>query len=172
MTSADGEAAGGEAASERAMETLRHVAGRQVVSRHSAERLGAVTHLLVDLEGRRIAAVVVGRRRKARLVDWTDVSGFGPDAVIVHDEGALHTPEDDRERAAAGGDLELVRKRVLTERGDEVGAIDDVRFDPATGMVDAIFVGDREIPATAVVGAGTYAVVVDASRDAGGWWAQ
>lgn len=153
------------------METVRRVSGRQVVSRQSAERLGKVTHLLVDTEGRQVTAVVVGRRKKARVVDWAKLSGFGPDAVVVNDEGAFRDPESDRERAAAAGKLDLVRRRVLTERGYEVGTIDDVAFDPATGMVDAIFIGDREIPATALVGAGTYAVVVDASRHAGGWWA-
>jgi len=30
--------------------------------------------------------VVVGKRRKARLIDWQDLSGFGPDAIMVADE--------------------------------------------------------------------------------------
>lgn len=158
-------------AEERAVETLRKVAGRQVVSRDTAERLGTVAHLLVDTEGRRVTAVVIGKRRKAQLVDWAALSGFGPDAVIVGGDGSLRAPDDDRERAAGAGKLEMVKKRVLTERGNEIGTVDDATFDPATGMLGAILVGNREIPATAIVGNGTYAVVVDASRDSKGWWA-
>ena len=73
-------------------ESFRRSAGRKVLSRSSAKELGAVSHLLVDAQQRRIAAVVVGRGKKAQLVDWARLSGFGPDAVMVVDEGALRPP--------------------------------------------------------------------------------
>lgn len=151
-------------------ETFRAVSGRQVVSRHSAERLGEVSHLLIDADSPRVAAVVIGRGKKARLVDWSQVRGVGPDAVVVHDEGALHPAWSDREQAAAAGKLELVGKRVLTERGTEVGAVADVTFDPETGTVVSLSIDGREIPGAAVVGTGSYAVVVDASHNLGAWW--
>jgi hypothetical protein len=75
--------------------------------------LGPVSHLLVDARQRRIAAVVIGRGKKAQLIEWAHLSGFGPDAVMVLDEGALRPPSDDRERAAAEGKLELLGKRAL-----------------------------------------------------------
>ena len=128
-------------------DSFRHAAGRKVISRASARALGVVDHLLVDAEQRRIAAVIVGRGNKAQLVDWADLSGFGPDAVMVGDEGALRPPLDDRERAAADGKLGLVGKRVLTERGNELGTLDDVTFDPETGFVEMLRIGDRDIPA-------------------------
>jgi len=64
--------------------------GRKMVSRASAEELGELAHIVVDVEHRRIAYLTAGKRRKALLVDWENVSGFGPDAVIVTDESALH----------------------------------------------------------------------------------
>jgi uncharacterized protein YrrD len=97
-------------------------AGRKVLSPSSAQELGAVSHLLVDAQQRRIADVVIGRGKKAQLVDWAQLSGFGSDAVMVADKGALRPPADDRERAAAEGKLELVGKRALSERGSELGA--------------------------------------------------
>jgi len=69
-------------------ESFRGSVGRKVVSRSSAKELGSVSHLLVDARQRRIAAVVIGRGKKAQLVDWEKLSGFGPDAVMVVDEGA------------------------------------------------------------------------------------
>lgn len=147
-------------------DSFRRAAGRKVISRASARVLGAVDHLLVDAERRRIAAVVVGRGRKARLVDWAALSGFGPDAVMVADEGALRPVADDRERAAADGRLGLVGKRVLTERGNELGTLGDVTFDPKTGVLDMLRIADREIPAGSLLGSGRYAVVLDADHEA------
>lgn len=136
-----------------------------MISRATARELGSVNHLLVDAERRRVAAVIVGRGKRAHLVDWGQLSGFGPDAVMVSEERALRAPLDDRERAAADGKLELVGRRALTERGNELGTVDDVTFDPVTGVVEMLLIGDREIPAGSLLGSGPYAVVLDASQE-------
>jgi len=146
-------------------ESLRSATGRKVISRADASDLGVVGHLLVDAAGRRIAAIVIGRGKKARLIDWPQVSGFGPDAVMVTDDGAVRAPIDDRERAAAA--VEMVGRRLLTEHGTELGILDDVTFDAATGTLEMLRTGDREIPAGSLLGNGPYAVVVDAGQDAG-----
>jgi uncharacterized protein YrrD len=146
-------------------DSFRRAVGRKVLSRASAEDLGAVTHLLVDAQRRQIAAVIIGRGKKAQLVEWAQLSGFGPDAVMVTDEGALRPPADDREEAAADGKLELVGKRALTETGNELGTIDDVTFDPDTGALETLRIKDRGIPASALLGSGSYAVVVDANQE-------
>jgi sporulation protein YlmC with PRC-barrel domain len=146
-------------------ESFRGATGRKVISRASAGDLGIVSHFLVDVGQRRIAALVVGRGRKARLIDWAQVSGFGPDAVMVSDEGSLRAAAGDREQAAADGKLDMLGKRTLTETGNEVGTISDVTFDPATGAVEMLQIGDRQIPADSMLGSGTYAVVVDASQE-------
>lgn len=146
-------------------DSFRRSTGRKVISRASARDLGGVNHLLVDADQRRIAAVVVGKGRKAQLVDWEELSGFGPDAVMVRDEGALRSPLDDRERAATEGTLELVGKRALTERGNQLGVVDDVTFDPKSGAVETLRIGDREVPAGSLLGSGPYAVVLDAGQE-------
>jgi len=146
-------------------ETFRQARGRKVVSRDSAHELGTVNHLLVDVAARQIAAVVVGGGRHAQLVDWAQVSGFGPDAVMVAGDTAPRPPADDHERAAADGKLELVGKRTLTERGNELGPLDDVTFDPATGAIETLQIGDRAVPAASMLGSGRYAVIVDAGQD-------
>jgi sporulation protein YlmC with PRC-barrel domain len=138
--------------------------GRKVISRSSAEELGPLTHLVVDVPGRRVSRLVVGKGRKAQLVDWERVSGFGPDAVILDGDDALRAPAEG-ERGLARGDLDMVGRRALSERGNEVGTIDDVSFDPASGQVLAVVVGGREHPASALLGAGSYAVVLSAAAD-------
>ena len=146
-------------------ESFKGSAGRKVLSRSSAKELGAVSHLLVDALQRRIAAVVIGRGKKAQLVDWEQLSGFGPDAVMVVDEGALRPPADDREWAAAEGRLELVGKRTLSERGNELGELDDVTFDADSGVLEELLIGDRRVPAGSLLGSGSYAAVLDQSEE-------
>ncbi|MEA2973153.1 MAG: hypothetical protein QOG82_1611 [Actinomycetota bacterium] len=141
-------------------DSFRQAAGRKLISRTSAQDLGTVAHLLVDAQRRQIAAVVIGRGKKARLVDWSQISGFGPDAVMVSDEGALRPPADDRERLAADGKLEILGQRALTELGNAMGTVDDVTFDTGTGALVNLRVGDRELPAAAMLGSGSYAVVL------------
>jgi sporulation protein YlmC with PRC-barrel domain len=139
--------------------------GRKLVSRSSAEELGDLTHVVVDVKERRVTSLVMGKGRKAVLVDWDQVSGFGPDAVMVVDESALHAPRDEHESAAADGKLELVGKRVISDMGEGMGEASDVVFDPDSGAVETLVVGERELPASSILGAGSYAVVVRAPAE-------
>jgi len=84
---------------------------------------------------------------------------------MVDDEGALRPPSDDREQAAAAGKLELVGKRALSERGNELGELDDVTFDADTGVLEAFLIGARRVPAGSLLGCGSYAAVLDESQE-------
>ena len=84
---------------------------------------------------------------------------------MVIDEGALRQPSDDRERAAAEGKLELVGKRALSERGNELGKLDDVTFDAETGVLEDLVIGIRRVQARSLLGSGSYAVVLDESQE-------
>jgi sporulation protein YlmC with PRC-barrel domain len=139
--------------------------GRKVVSRTSAEELGKVTHIVVDVARRHVELLVVGKGRNARLVEWNDVSGFGPDAVMVADDSALTAPHDDRGRAAADGQLDLLGKHALSDAGNDVGPVTDVVFDPATGAIETLVLRESEEPATSLLAAGSFAAVVRAPTD-------
>lgn len=139
--------------------------GRKVVSRSSAEELGKLAHVVVDVRQRHVASLVVGKGRKALLVAWENVSGFGPDAVMLADESALYEPRDDDERAAADGKLDLVGKRALSDMGNDLGTVGDVVFDPATGTLETVVFADREEPAASLLGAGSFAVIIRAPAD-------
>lgn len=146
-------------------ETFGQVVGRKVVSRSSAHELGTVSDFLYDGARRSVAALVLGRGRKALIVDWANVTGFGADAVLVSDDSAQREPVDERETQACSGKLGLVGKRALTETGNELGTVDDVVFDSTDGRVLAVVVAGRELPAEALLGAGSYAAVMAADQD-------
>jgi sporulation protein YlmC with PRC-barrel domain len=137
--------------------------GRKVVSRTSAAEVGSLSRLVVDVATRQVTALVVDKGRKARLVEWTALSGFGPDAVMVADDAAVRQPADESEKAAVGGTFELIGKRVLTDLGTELGTVDDVLFDPQTGSLEKLLVGGHQYPASTLLGNGSYAAVLDST---------
>jgi uncharacterized protein YrrD len=146
-------------------ESFRRARGRKVVSRATAEALGELSHLVVDPSRCHVVAVVVTTgKKRGHLVDWEHVSGFGPDAVMVESEATLRPPADDGEQAAVDGTLELVGKRALSEHGNEKGPITDVEFDPDSGDIGSILVGEERLPATDLLGVGSYAAVLASSQ--------
>jgi uncharacterized protein YrrD len=147
---------------------LSEADGRPVLSRESAERLGELMHVVVDVPSRRITALhVAGRRRKAMLVGWGDITGFGPDGIVVEAEGSLRPPGDDHERAVAGGDLDLDGRLVLDDRGDSQGALTDVLFDEGSGEIGAFACGERAIAAERLRAIGPFCVIVRAEPGGG-----
>jgi uncharacterized protein YrrD len=143
-------------------ERFAAASGRPVISRTTAEELGKLAHIVIDVKRRQVASLVMGKGRKALLIAWEQVSGFGPDAVMVADESALQEPRDDREQAAANGKLELLGKLALSDAGNNLGTVTDVVFDPDTGAIESILVDGREEPAASLLGAGSFAVIVRA----------
>ncbi len=142
---------------------LRAALGRPVVARDTAETVGDVQGAVVDVPTRRIVALQVGKGRKARVAEWASISGVGPDAVVVQSESVLRDPAGDRETAFVRGGLPLLGARVLTDRGDEAGSLDDVEFDEGSGQLVALVSGDQRFPAADLHAIGGYAVVVAAT---------
>lgn len=153
-------------------DTFNDARGRKLVSRASAEELGTISDYLLDPGRRSLAALIVGHGRKAQVVDWDQVLGFGPDAVMVSSDAALRDPADEREKMACDGKLALVGRRALTEMGNEVGQVDDVAFSTTDGLIANLVVAEagatREVPASALLGVGSYAAVLSADQDTAG----
>lgn len=141
-------------------EARRH----KVMDTTTAQQVAEVDGFVVDPAAGRITALRLGKSKgPGRVLDWEGVGAFGPDAVTVSGTGAIREPADDDEARAAG--LDLPGRRVLTERGRELGAVADVEFDPATGAVTAVLVGQTTVAGDRLIGLGSYALVV--KEDAG-----
>lgn len=142
---------------------LSEADGRPVIGRDSAETLGTLQRVVVDVPGRRIIALhVAGRRRKALLIDWESIVGFGPDGIVVRGEDPTRPPADDRERAVVSGNLDLDGRLVLSEGGDSLGALGDVIFDEGSGELTSLVAGEREHDADRLRAVGPYCVIVAA----------
>lgn len=135
--------------------------GRKVVSTSTAETVGKIDGFVVDPATRAVMAVELKKTESGDTLLWSDIIGFGADAVTVSDANKIGDapPQVD---ALSGKDHRLLGKRVLCTSGDELGKLGDVEFDPESGQLTTLIVADQGIAAARLVGAGSYAVIVRA----------
>ena len=148
------------------MTSLRSLIGRRVVSGGTAEALDDVDGALVDPSSQRVTHLYVRHGRSDTFVGWDEIDAVGPDAVMLGADTTPHEPENDREKAAASGKLTILGKRVLDDLGFAHGDLGDLEFDAETGAVTSLTVEDAALEAEALVGIGTYAVVIRAPAEA------
>ena len=141
-------------------ELLTAAEGRKVLTRDDAESVGKVKTAVFDGRVQRIVSLhVSGAKRKAELVGWDDVVGFGPDAVVIASADRLREAHDD-ESQAVRRKVNPLGARVIDDLGDQHGIVREVRFDPESGNVEAI-VGDAgEWQPHEVHALGSFALVV------------
>lgn len=132
-----------------------------VMATSTATKVGRVKDLVVDATGGRVVALRIAKSDAGEYVHWEDLSGVGPDAVVVPDLAVLG---EARDRAAELLDkrFRLKGKRILSDRGDEVGTVEDVEFDQETGQLTSFITDDAPVAADRAVGLGGYALVVRA----------
>ncbi|MGH3974817.1 MAG: PRC-barrel domain-containing protein [Pseudonocardiaceae bacterium] len=136
---------------------------RDVVNTATATRVARVDGFVVLPGPARVALLRLGKVGGAgTLLAWDDVQGFGPDAVTIATEAVIRPARDGVEQRAEDNDLEILGKRILTERGMELGAVTDVDFDPESGAVTALITKAETIAGDRLIGVGGYAVVVAA----------
>lgn len=134
--------------------------GRTVLSTGNAETVGTVSGFLVDPVTAQVVAVRLKKTHGAGdTVHWPDLTSFGIDNVTVASADVIG------KATGVAADLdtkkaELVGKRLLTDAGSEVGAVDDIDFDPSSGAVVSLLTSDGPVYADRLIGCGSYAVVV------------
>lgn len=148
-----------------------------ILAKSTARKVGQVLRYSIDAKRGQIVAIHAVHLPLARvaaalhlpsadeklpelLVDWGSVVGFGQDAVIVATEEDLHAPRTEEEERLVRGDFDLERKLALSDRGERLGTVRDIAFDPGTGHVERIVLDtDATLPAT-LVAISPYAVVI------------
>jgi uncharacterized protein YrrD len=135
---------------------LSELRGRRVVSRASAETLGEVNDLLLSPDPWTVSALILGKGRKAQAVDWPQIVGIGPDAVVVSDDDAAGERPDARSP---------IGRLALGELGNAAGAVTDVEFDEASGALISLDTEAAPIEADRLMADGPYALIVAARDD-------
>jgi sporulation protein YlmC with PRC-barrel domain len=135
--------------------------GRQVVSTTTAATVGKIDDFVVDPQRQAVVAVTLKKADAGTTLTWPNITAFGADAVTVTGGDVLTEPTPEI-AALSGKDHHLLGKRVLSTGGDDLGKVDDVEFDPATGTITALLLPSGEVAGGRLVGVGSYAVVVQA----------
>lgn len=134
---------------------------REVVSTSTATRVGRVDGFVIAAAPARVSMLKLAKvEGDGNLLAWEDVQGFGPDAVTIADAALIRPPINEEEERASSKELEVLGARTLTERGNELGEIIDVDFDPETGAVNALITKDGGITGERMIAIGSYAVIV------------
>jgi sporulation protein YlmC with PRC-barrel domain len=133
---------------------------RPVMSISTATTLGKVDGFIVDAKRPQIVALRLAG--SDRVIEWDRVENFGPDAVTVAQDDVA---ADLRGRIQALSDsrFAMLHKRVLDDQGNESGTVDDVEFDPDSGLLTSVITSSGRLQGDRLIGCGQYAVVVRAA---------
>ena len=140
---------------------LGEIAKHPVVDLSTATTVGQLGQAVVDGRNRRVAGFTLRKATPSGdWLAWERLSALGPDAATVADPSAVAEP-DEHQRALADATRSMLKRRVLSEWGEELGPLVDVEFDPATGALTQLHLGDGTVlPADRLLGVGRYATVV------------
>lgn len=142
------------------MTALSQILGTQVVSRSDAEKIGKVEGAVIDVPARTVTAWQIGKGRKAQFVDHAHLTGIGDAAVIVDEAASLREAASPLEEQTAKGHHDLLKSLVLNEAGDALGHVSDVEIETDRGAIVTVTTDSTTIPAGAMLGFGSYALVV------------
>lgn len=111
-----------------------------VITRDDGRRVGQVEDLVIDRNGTKILGIVIDEKgvfSSARVVAWAGIVMPGLDVVIIDSEKSVVKASEIPEIAEVlERDYVLRGSRLETTGGKELGVIENVYFDPATGAVE------------------------------------
>jgi len=141
---------------------LREGYGRKVVSTDDAETIGRLEAFVIDAEQRSVVGLRLAKvRGDGPFVSWSDLQGFGTDAVTVPSAGVLRLAMSEAEERAASKEFQPIGKLVLSELGTVLGKVEDVDFDEGSGALVGLDLGPAgSVAGDRLLGLGSYAVVV------------
>lgn len=135
---------------------------RKVVSTDTADTIGRLHSYVVDPAAQRIVALTLTKTPvDGTVLPWRDITGFGADAITAAGLHLLVEPDDELASLAAKAHT-IVGKQVLTTAGCHIGTVADVDFEPTTGTITALLLGEQSIAGHRLIGAGSYAVIIAA----------
>lgn len=101
--------------------------GRAVLSRATANKLGHIQDLLVDVTKGELAGIVVRMPDESlRLVDYNEIFNIGPDALMIKADESAVPAQDSPLKVLPLAKYNLARAKVVTEGGKLVGQIANI----------------------------------------------
>src|SRR5882762_7931571 len=108
----------------RAPDALREAYGRKVVSTDDAETIGRLDAFVIDAEQRSVVGLRLAKVRGDRpFLSWSDLQGFGNDAVTVPGASVLRDASGEAEERAASKRSHPIGKSMLSGWGRVLGTV-------------------------------------------------
>ena len=141
-------------------ELLSAAEGRKVLSQDDAEDVGTVKTAVFDARVQRIVSLHVSGASASRTGRVDRHRRFRSRRGRHHERRSVREAHDD-ESAAVSRKINPLGARLLDDLGDQHGAVRDVRFNPESGLVEAIIgAGGEEWQPDEVHALGSFALVV------------
>ena len=118
------------------MRTFSLLKGMPIVDVKSGAKIGEVSDIQITGEGN-VKGLLVQKGaflKKTFLIDINDVSSFGWDGVMVHDQSALQ-PLKDKSDYTFESENSLAGKVMMTREGEKLGLLEDVYFQEEVGTI-------------------------------------
>jgi len=154
--------------------------GCPVISIETGQRLGTIDQVVFEPDGRKVAAFTVQSNTVGGIISperptasWLlggDIHAVGPDAVTVAKPDALKETIERKDYLLAA---DLLRRKVVTEGGAQIGDVAAIHFDPQSLAVTDVeisrgfFKTNPQISFDHVVTVGHDVIVVDDATDTG-----
>lgn len=133
---------------------------KEVVDLSTAETIGRVRELILDLPNSTVSALVVDDL----VLDWADAEGIGRSVVTIESAGVLREAMTQLERDAIAGTSDPLSKPVFTEDGFAIGKVGDIEIDAVSGQLERLLLSDDDVRGSRLMGVGSYAVIVSSSE--------
>ena len=109
--------------------------GREVMAYETAEAIGTVEHLLVDVKQSQVVGLACktgGLLGRKQSLSWSQLVNVGRDCLVIHSEiSSEFAAAEDRLAAAQ----DMTGLEVWTDGGDQIGQVVDLCLDLETGTV-------------------------------------
>jgi uncharacterized protein YrrD len=109
------------------------LANRIVIDLQTAEELGRVAQVLVDIRSQRVAGLICGGgvlQRTGQTFLWSQVNSVGRDGIVIRVGEPAPRVEEALQDAIPLADLEL-----WSDNGDRIGLLADFAFEPHSGEI-------------------------------------
>lgn len=119
----------------------RELIGMPIYSLDRGDQIGEVENILFDPDQRKVVGFVLeegGLFRSPEVIPFESIENIGPDALVLKQGAPLELPDEwaDPKQVKAG--FNLTGRKVLSERGHEVGTVYDLDVDERSGAVTGI----------------------------------
>jgi len=119
----------------------RELIGMPIYSLDRGEEVGEVENLIFDPDQRKILGIVLeegGLFRSPQIIPFESIESIGPDTLVLKRGAPLELPSEEVDHEQIKEGFNLTGRKVISDRGHEIGNVYDLDIDELTGSVTGI----------------------------------